>query len=611
MSQVSRELADNWLRLFVVLELLHQGTSHNENAWHLVTTLWTLPAVLLAPFNGALCNSLPKRPVLVAAAALGLAATLAGLTETLPWLACWAVVAVSFAVYGPTRYALYPAGSQDTQLSLPRLNGLFEMGSAAAVVAGFLLAAHFGVETWQQFASAGLGVAGLHFLAVTFAVPVTFASDVRRPESAFQAVLGFFRDSKRIWQKREARGCLIGLACVRAVITAFTGAVLAEHFNSHGAALPVRLLELGIWVGLGVALGSLLVSWQKHPWRVLGLVPWGALGFTSALILAACGVEIGRALCMILGITFALVNVPLSAGYQGFVPADARGNGMAARNFCDFALTTLLVGAFFLLNLAAALQFWLLAIFALVMTWLSWRFFLREVVELAFEWALLPLYRITAEGPGCLTFPREGPVLLVANHSAWLDPFWIGKVFPRRNIPMMTSLFYDLPGLRWLLVRFVQPIRVQAATYRRDVPELLEAKAALDRGEVLLLFPEGSMRKREDRPLKQFGQGIWHILQETPHVPVVVCWIEGGWGSFFSYWSGQPTKNKRFDFFRRIRIGVSEPHLVPAGILADLRATREYLMRACLAARAHLGLEPLGLGNAEDDDDGSREAASG
>ena len=53
-------------------------------------------------------------------------------------------------------------------------------------------------------------------------------------------------------------------------------------------------------------------------------------------------------------------------------------------------------------------------------------------------------------------------------------------------------------------------------------------------------------------PLSQFGQGVWHILHERPDTPVVVCWIEGGWGCYFSYYNGPPTVNKRFDWWRRI-----------------------------------------------------------
>ena len=83
----------------------------------------------------------------------------------------------------------------------------------------------------------------------------------------------------------------------------------------------------------------------RHPLRSLGLVPCGACGFAVALGLVSLNVAVGPALCVAVGITYSLVNVPLAAAYQGGLPADARGNGMAARNFCDYAVSTILAGA--------------------------------------------------------------------------------------------------------------------------------------------------------------------------------------------------------------------------------------------------------------------------
>ena len=120
------------------------------------------------------------------------------------------------------------------------------------------------------------------------------------------------------------------------------------------------------------------------------------------------------------------------------------------------------------------------------------------------------------------------------------------------------------------------------------------AIARLDRGDCVVIFPEGFMRRSEDKPLRHFGRGVWHILHERPQTPVVVCWIEGGWGSYFSYCNGPPAKNKRFDFWRRISIAVGEPQLLNPSLLADQRATRRHLMQLCLDARRYLGLEPLG-----------------
>src|ERR1700722_18471121 len=100
LSQVARNLADNWLRVFVVLELARAWSDRADQAWQVITLLWTLPAVVLAPFNGAICNSLPKHRVFVASAVVGLAVAALGLLDTVSWPIVWLLVALTFAIYG-------------------------------------------------------------------------------------------------------------------------------------------------------------------------------------------------------------------------------------------------------------------------------------------------------------------------------------------------------------------------------------------------------------------------------------------------------------------------------------------------------------------------------
>jgi 1-acyl-sn-glycerol-3-phosphate acyltransferase len=593
LSQAARVMADNCLRLFVVLELAAGGTELREGAWHLVTAVLMVPAVFLAPVNGAIGNSLPKPRVLIGSAAFCLAAVVIFALVDGQWIACWALVAVGTAIYGPTRYALLPAAASDTHLPLTRINGWVEMGAGAAVVAGLVAGLNAFDYEMGRFEAAVVLAGSLNLLGVLAALPVRFASDVRRPESPAQAVAGFFRDCRRILREREACTCLVGLASLRALVTVMVGALAAAVFTEKYDLQ--ELAELGAWVFAGVALGSLLAGCQRHPRRVLSLVPIGATGMAAGTILIAIGVLPGQILSVILGMMAGLINVPLSATYQAALPADARGNGMAVRNFTDYVLVATLAGLFYALADSTLVtvtgQFWLLAALATGLAVAAWRTFIREVMEQLLEAGLWPLYRIRACGPGLEQVPLRGPLIVVANHSAWFDPMWLAKVLPCRFIPMMTSVFYDLPVIRWLMVHVAHAIRVQAATFRRDVPELKQAINALDRGEALIIFPEGSMRRRTDQPLRMFGQGIWHILRERPNTPVIVCWIEGGWGSYFSYCNGLPTKNKPFDFRRPINIAVSPPQVLSPELLDNQKATRVYLMQACLEARKYLGLD--------------------
>jgi 1-acyl-sn-glycerol-3-phosphate acyltransferase len=268
---------------------------------------------------------------------------------------------------------------------------------------------------------------------------------------------------------------------------------------------------------------------------------------------------------------------------------------MSIMNMAIHLSTAALAGLMFALTQTAILktpaqQLLVLSSLAAVGACIALWVLFRHTLEQGLEILVWPFFRIHASGPGLESFPDKGPVIVVANHSAWFDPLWLGKVIPRFVTPMMTSQYYDKPIMRWLMARVVGTIRVPVATFRREAPELKDAVKALDNGQVVLVFPEGALRKREDQYLRHFGQGVWRILSDRPATPVVACWIEGGWGSFTSYFNGPPTVNKRLDWWRTIRVGMAAPRLMDQSFLEDQRATRAFLMQACLDARQYLGL---------------------
>jgi 1-acyl-sn-glycerol-3-phosphate acyltransferase len=365
-----------------------------------------------------------------------------------------------------------------------------------------------------------------------------------------------------------------------------------------------------LFVGIGAALGCLAAGVQGHPRRILGLVPFGVTGLLIVLLILMDVDVHGHvpvASCVLLGFVGGFINVPLRAAYIAAVPADARGNGMAVMNFTIYILTTLLAVVMFGLVHAAVLtsvagQLAFLAMLTAVGVALAWRLYASEAVENLAEVALWPMYRIRAHGPGAECIPRTGPLLIVANHSSYLDPLWVGKIVPRQIRPMMTSVFYDLPGLRWLMRNLVGAIRVPAVTYRKEAPELKEAVAALRKGECVVIFPEGALRRTEEVPLRRFGQGVWHILQDVPDTPVVVCWIEGGWRSWASYYKGKPLQNKRPDFWRHIDIAVAEPITISPEMRDHHLTTRLYLMQRCLECRKYLGLDVPALAAGEQEE---------
>ncbi|MDY3561662.1 1-acyl-sn-glycerol-3-phosphate acyltransferase [Gemmata sp. JC673] len=339
-----------------------------------------------------------------------------------------------------------------------------------------------------------------------------------------------------------------------------------------------------LWFAGTAVAGAALPFLYWNPYRALGFVPLAALAWLAA---AAHGVYWHEWPGWAHGLPLGLIVGACARGQRGKQPA---------------AETALLAGAvlagvgvlraFDLRGRPYDVMEWFALVAAVALVMWSWARLFRPAFEVSLEPACWLAYRIRWHGPGFARFPRTGPCLVIANHACWLDPIFLVKVLPRPLTPMMTSGFYDLPVIRTLMIKF-GVIRVPDRALKKEAPELQEAIAALDRGECVVIFPEGYLRRSSDRELRRFGQGVWKILKERPNTPVFAAWIEGGWGSYTSHSNGPPTRNKRPDVRRRISVGMLAAVTVPPVVLEGHLRTRTHLMNLVSAARGHAGLEPL------------------
>jgi acyl-[acyl-carrier-protein]-phospholipid O-acyltransferase / long-chain-fatty-acid--[acyl-carrier-protein] ligase len=143
-------------------------------------------------------------------------------------------------------------------------------------------------------------------------------------------------------------------------------------------------------------------------------------------------------------------------------------------------------------------------------------------------------YRVHAEGVD--NVPRTGGVLLIPNHVTWLDGILLSLACPRKVRFVVFADYVHHPWLNWLLVTF-QSVPIKSHGGPKALVQSLKAvREALESGECVCVFAEGTLTRTGQ--LQPFQPGFLKMLpnETTPIVPVFML---GLWGSIFSYRGGK------------------------------------------------------------------------
>lgn len=122
------------------------------------------------------------------------------------------------------------------------------------------------------------------------------------------------------------------------------------------------------------------------------------------------------------------------------------------------------------------------------------------------------VYRLEVRGQEHV--PPVGPLVVVANHDSVLDPFVLAAAISRPLHYLGKAELWRVPVLRWWLGS-VEAIPVERG--RSDAGAIESAVAALQRGEVVGIFPEGGVA-REGPWLR--GAARMALATGSPLLPV-------------------------------------------------------------------------------------------
>ncbi|MBN9318188.1 MAG: hypothetical protein BGN86_04455 [Caulobacterales bacterium 68-7] len=144
-----------------------------------------------------------------------------------------------------------------------------------------------------------------------------------------------------------------------------------------------------------------------------------------------------------------------------------------------------------------------------------------------------PLARILTSADLCGRehLPTQGPAIVVANHNSHVDTFLLLTIFPARTLRHVrpaaaADYFLANPAIGWFSRNIIGIVPVERNKVDRRADVLGPAKAALEQGDIVVVFPEGT-RGDASNELGPLKSGVARLAEAFPEAPVVPVWIAG------------------------------------------------------------------------------------
>lgn len=126
--------------------------------------------------------------------------------------------------------------------------------------------------------------------------------------------------------------------------------------------------------------------------------------------------------------------------------------------------------------------------------------------------------------------PLKGPAVIVANHNSHLDTLVLMSLYPLRMIYQVRPVaaadyFLKNKFMAWFSLNVIGILPIERRVKAGQSSLFASCHQALEKGQILIIFPEGS--RGEPEQLSQLKRGVHHLMKEHEHIKLIPIMMHG------------------------------------------------------------------------------------
>ncbi len=537
----------------------------------ILNALILLPFILLLTPSGYLSHRFSKVKVMRYGA---LAAVFITLLITLSYYQGWfwsaffltLILAAQSAIYSPAKYGYIKEIASERGFA--PLNALVQSVTTVAILSGIMAyTVLFETSLHEPYSSEAdilRQIAPLGWLLVLGSV-IEYLLTLRLIDRGNGGKIAF--DIKKylsghylrrnlilLRRKREIFNAIVFLSLfwsISQVILAAFGAYAKRTLGIENTILVQGLMALAAF---GIITGSVIASRLSRHYLHKGLIAAGAVMMTLMLFILPLTHNLGMIGFVFFGfgIGGAMMIVSLNALIQSATPSAHLSYVLSGNNWVqNLFMTVFLVftTVFAFAGWDSMMLFYAMLGVGVFLTLAVLGHYKDYFVWLIFENILALRYNIIPMHTH--NIPKSGPVLMMGNHISWIDWILVQVGVERRIRYLMERSIYQK--------RFIRPImelgEVIPISQSGAKEAFKEAKSRLKNGEIVAIFPEGTIS--HDGEIGKIHSG-YRVIAGGQKGVIVPFYIDGIYGSLFSR-SGRRHVASRGWFRRNVRIIYGTP----------------------------------------------------